>query len=213
MRSLLVVLGLAFATQALSFSDGPTTRRLRTELREADGPALARRTDRALGALFTVADRLLRREGHRAEADRLAAEWSTRAHYVERAYLAEGMGDHAPYSKWLEDQYFLLLTLLGPELMEAWHLDDIGVFNWGIVVTLHLEQLGDDPIDLPEYKLHAHPFLGVVSYWSVNLGCAIGTWGLGWISMVCTPVAMIAEFTMVEYVAPRFSTAMYERFY
>jgi len=212
MRKFLVVLCLLMATPGLSFSHKKETRRLTADLEEADGLALAKRTDKALGALFSVAERVLKNRGHAKEALRLKAEWKSRAHYVERAYLAEGMGDHAPYSKWLEEKYFMLLALLGPELMEAFHLDDIGIFNWGIVVTLHLNQLGDDPIDLPEYRLHFEPFAGVLAYWGTWIACEVATSGTGW-WVVCTPAGMIAEYVTVKHVAPRFSPGLYDRFY
>jgi hypothetical protein len=180
---------------------------------------MAERTDMALESIIELAAWKLRREGYDADADRIEFNWAYRykgflpdyARAVARGQK-ENIGDYTPMSQWLAEEYQRWVDLLGLTMVEFLHLDDINVMNYAIPVVFHMAILGNVQVDLPSYSNHWNPFCGVVSYWSVWLGCTIGTYGTG-MFLICTPAATICERYVVREIAPRLAPRAYAHFW
>lgn len=203
MRALAIVLALA-ATPAVArpFNHRPAVASMRRDFESGDPVAVAKRTDKAIGALVRAAARAAEDRG----APQLAARWvfeyeQTFSHFLELSVMQEGVGDHKPLSEFLELLYLELESVLGPKLMELFHFDDIRIFNFTIPVVFAMKDHLGEVIDEPEYALHWTPFCGVVAYWSVWLSCEIATYGSGWF-LICTPAGMIGEKVTVKWIAP-----------
>lgn len=213
LRTALVLLGLLGALPAFAFNHRPQVDSLRQLLDDGDRTALAERTDATLARIVRVAAWALREHELPVEADRLEAEWSaTWSGYLPRQVELEALGDHAPLSEWLSETYAKLVALLGVSVCELLHLDDINIVNYAVPVVIHMARVDPDPIDVAEYELHFTPFCGVLAYWGTWAACQVATAGTGWI-VVCTPAGMVAEYVVVNYVAPPFAPRCYERFY
>lgn len=162
--------------------------------------------DQTVDGLVRMATAELRQRGHKDEA----VKWETSYHANIENYWQRmnDIGDHRPWSDWLDAFYAALQLTLGDQVCHALHLDDIWTINYAIPVVFDpTNKLWDEH----EYSLHFIPFCGVVGYWTTYIGCAIGTWGSGAITLVCTPIGMIARRIMVNHIAPPLSDRVYER--
>lgn len=214
LKSIPVVVALTFTTVAsAAYNHRPAVRSLEHTVKFGSRADLAKKTERTIEAILKLGARQLRNKGFRAESTQMLTEWNTTwSTALERQVSLEALGDHAPLSNWLMEQYFTLVILLGPELCETLHLDDINIVNFAIPVVFHMALIGDDPIDLAEYRVHFEPFGGVLGFWGTWIGCEILTWG-GGLFWICSPAGMAAEYLVVTYVAPRLSPHAYARFY
>lgn len=203
------------AISATRWDYHPEVKRIRTELRHNDKPALAARTDRALDNMIQTSVIELRKRGHQAEAERIAREWKPFKGRVFRIVMAKGEvpEDYAPLFDWLSDWYHTMRATLGIQVCTMLHFDDIQVLNWGTPVVFDMTSvIGDAAPDAQRYELYFDPWCGVIAYWSVWGACTAATWGGGWF-VICTPAAMLAEDVTVKFIAPAFAERAWEYFY
>jgi len=205
--ALLMVLSLVLSAQAMSFeSDRAKANRYVQEVK-ADLMAgrLAERTDFALDGMIRVAVQRLKNDGFEFEGQKIKKEWEEQwKGYIVRT---RDLGDHAPLSQWLADTYKKIEALLGKEVCEWLHLDDINVMNYAIPVVFHP---CDIEWDKAEYQRHFVPFCGVLAYWGTLVPCLL--FSAGTMVFFCSPIASLAEHLMVTFIAPGISDKVYERF-
>jgi hypothetical protein len=171
----------------------------------------AEKTQRALNSLVDVGVKELQKRGHHEDAMRFSQEWSA---LYSHALLGVGtldLGDHRPLSEWLVGFYDKLEEKLGKWLMHQLRLDDIKIFNYGIVVVF--QPTGDrktgDRWDAPEYKKHFVPFTAAVVYWSSRLACSVATSGLGAVTLLCGVAAILPRYATEAWIAPPLSDWVY----
>ena len=162
------------------------------------------RTNLALDAIISVAYTQLKQNGHSEEAALLKEQWNNQWYgYLLRV---RDIGDHDPLSQWLADTYQKLEDILGKEICEFLHLDDINTVNFALPVVFSCTiafHKGD-------YQMHFVPLSGVVTYWGTVLSCWVFTSGIG--SFFCSPLGMLTERLMVRYIAPGLSDRIYDTF-
>lgn len=184
---------------------------------KADLREQAIRTDFAVKVMIKLACVKLHELGKDQVCDDIQGEYDARFDgFLLRQVELEDLGDHEPLSLWLAVVYGILEQELGTLVMQALHLDDLNIINFGVPVTFNpkaSEQWCVETTDKPckdEYGLHAVPLMGVTAYWASYAGCVGATWGAGLI-MICTPVGMAAEYLTVKWVAPKVSARIYDR--
>jgi hypothetical protein len=163
------------------------------------------RTLTALDVLVRSAAVALRDVGRDAKADEVMSDWL----YRQRGFLldelnAKDLGDHEPI-EWLYDLWFTLNELLGEGTMRMMHLDDLYIFAYAIPVVFWCL----DAVDELEYALHFVPFSGAVTYWAAMAACQAAAFGTAW-TLICSPVASVAELAMIELIAPGLSPRVWE---
>ena len=165
------------------------------------------RTFFALGAILKTAAKALRKKGHHSEADKIENEWSdTYSVYFFRVGYGD-IGDFEPLSDWLSAVYISLELLLGEYIVKSLHLDDIHIINHAIPVVF---QPCKGPWIKDDYKEHFGALSGVVGYWSVFIGCTLGTSGIG--LFFCMPAGMLAEFALANFLTPPIGGSIFDLF-
>lgn len=215
-----LLFGCASEPSTSSFSAAPTVRNLNASLKSPNRVDLAVRADRSLDGMIRLSAWQLEQKGYKAEATKLRGEWAEFNGYLPRIVrAAEAKGDfsevpelYAPLSENLSKWYHMIKALLGEEMTERLHLDDIQVINWGTPTVLHLKVVGEAEPDAATYELFWNPWCGVVAYWGTWIACEIVTYGSGWF-LICTPAATLAEKITYNIIAPRFSDRAWEFFY
>jgi hypothetical protein len=189
-------------------------------LNEGDQVALARKADAAIENMVKRAVRELRRNDFNDSAEAFKAEYVTMysgrltAMTTARVDGRLGdIGDYAPMSEFLVRLHTKLLSVLGQDVMDFTHLEDIRTFNYTIPVVFHFNTIPDGAIDVTEYGVHFVPFSGCVAYWGTWGVCTAATWGMGAVTFVCTPAAMIVKRVTVKRIAPPMSPKFYGWFY
>lgn len=173
------------------------------------------------GALWDAMAYRERASDLRAKGEKFATEWQ----YDYKGFLPKMvglLGDgplgretpelFTPMSMWLRDWYHTMKSMLGEFVMVSLHLDDLQVFNEGSVVVLRLSKMGTEIPTEAMYKLYFCPWTGAVAYWLTYIGCEAAAMGLD-VSLLCGPIAMIAEETVYRYIAPKWSPRFYARMY
>lgn len=212
----LLVLSLVSGTASAS----APSRRVVEEIRRADSlEAVAEKSGRGLEILLMAACFQLRLHGHADACNKIKDEWQggMRARYRWAVVDTEGLGDHAPLSIWLAGVYLMLERYLGTAVLEALHLDDINIFNYAVPVVRDPHEGAAWCQELPttpcreEYREHFVPLAGVASYWIAWGTCTGATWGMGAVTMLCSPVGMLTEKVVVVYVGPRLSDRVWDK--
>lgn len=205
--SLLATTSLSANVEALSYDYRGT---LNTLSDHETMEKIAEDTDLAVRGMIRLAVWQLRKSGHNSVADEIEADGLKWQGYLQRKVASgeslKDIGDHDPYSVWLSVVYEVLRYYLGDEMMEFLHLDDIKIINFGIVVVFN----PDIAFDQKDYLQHWTPFWGVVSYWTIWIGCEVGTYGTGWF-LICTPAGMAGEYVTVKWIAPPLGKRVYTR--
>ena len=178
----LSLIGLSVNSQAARVMDAPTPTS----------------TTLALDVMIRTSVALLNREGFRADADRIEAEWN--AHYVNLATL--DLGDHSPLSRWLVDVYDRTESRVGIKLMEVFYLTDMKVMNFAPPVVFRPES-----VDEPEYLKHFVPLASAVTYWGSYAGCSALLQFP--VTLACGLVARVPRKLMEKEVAPRLGHETY----
>lgn len=215
-----VDLSVVPVTSPLSRSDREATEN-RLQLDMKDNERFAQRADRALENMMKHGAAALARKGYTADAKQLQFEYdefySNAIYNTALGIVPTDLGDHKPLSQWLADWYKKMEAKLGHEVCVLLHLDDINTMNYGIPVVFRPR--GEDRAGEPqgpwgqdEYKLHFVPVSGVVTYWTVWIVCTAGTWGMGAVTFICTPVAWVSEKAEVKYIGPKLSDWVYTRY-
>jgi len=125
--------------------------------------------------------------------------------YNQKSFiLAKDLGDHAPI-KWLLDVYDTFVRLLGPQITKNAHLDSFYVWAYSIPVVFKCI----DQVDTVEYSKHFIPFASHTAYWGALITCSVMT-PVPW-SLLCTPLAILCEISMHDFIAPALSPKMYEK--
>lgn len=179
--------------------------------------AYAQRTDRMVELWTRYAAWVFERKGLRYLGDEI--QWQYNQYY--RGYMYRSMiygmkdvGDHPPLSQWIADWYERLEDMLGQRTCELLHLDDIKIVNYTVPVVFQIcgdKRFPPAPVvfwGADEYKLHFVPFGGVLGYWGTWGACTAMTFGAG-VALACTPIAMLVEKAVVEFVAPPISDKLY----
>lgn len=218
----LIILCMFFSSFSFAsvFNHKPTQKHVEMDLKSGDKMVIANRTDLALDGLVKLSIWKMKKEGHKAEADKIESEWENRfkgtlTRYAEKLKAGKrDLGDYAPLSEWLSELYKIMVLMFGETACKAMHLDDINIANFAIPVVFAMHDIlgAQVKIDSPEYKKHFVPFAGVVTYWSVFISCEVVTYGSGWF-VVCTPAGMAGEFAMTKWVAPKISDSAWKMFW
>ena len=189
----------------------------RLERMDIDSYALV---DEVTENLLRKADLILRAEGHDKLADDIADDFvAYYRNYNVRSYLGIlEIGDHPPISEWLDGVHKKVHDALGDFLCQWSHVHDIYIINHANVVFNPKMAK-----DLKDYKDHFaghliwgwwwehHGFAGVAAYWIVEGVCIAGSYGLGVITFVCSPIATYAEHIVDKHVAPPIAERIWDR--
>jgi hypothetical protein len=171
-----------------------------------DTRQLRKKTNIAMEAIFRLAVFKLRVTGHKKEADKIWKEWKgTYSGMVMR--VGRDLGDHAPLSTWIAATVSTIEFILGTQVCEWLHLDDLKIINFAIPVVFSCI----DNVDTLEYALHFIPFSGVVGYWTAFGTCVGLTYGIGFM-YVCGPIGMGAEYLITTFAAPLMSEGAHNLF-
>ncbi len=190
--------------------------RLAREFENGELPRMAQRTDQAINGIIKIAYLNLKRHGYHAEALSLKSEWAQHAveleSLVEAREMMGAIGDFKPLSQWLATAYDKIEAKLGYQICMILRISDLKTLNYTIPVVFDPCTYGE-----PEFTIHfchdtkANGYRGlapVVTYWVVDIGCGIATYGAG-IFFICSPVAMVAELAMDKKVAPWLAPKIY----
>lgn len=171
----------------------------------------------AIEAALHVAAAELRDLGHNAYAEEILSDW----YYREKGFILSGlsskeMGDHDPV-EWLFSVWKKLDKLIGTEAMVFMHLDDLWIFATSLKVVIRCQ----DHVDKDEYarhfvgyetnavKLFKGGFAGALTYWVAMLACSAAA-SQPW-SVLCSPVASLAEAAVWLWVAPPLSPKVWKQ--
>lgn len=170
------------------------TDRLSKEFKkEVQNGRLRKKTNLALDSIIKLAAYKLKRDGYKAEAEKLLYEWKNQySLYLEQRDL----GDHKPLSEWLANQYMIWVFILGKDLCDSIRLSDVNVINFALPVVFACI----DSVDIDEYRLHFIPLMRVTSYWVTFWTCVGFSWGTGF--LYCSPIAMGVEYLTENFTAP-----------
>lgn len=192
------------------------TKEVQADLESGNFTYLAIKLDSAINGWVQYSAIVLTRKGNPELAERLRSEYqaSYRSYARSMQYLQKDVGDHPPFSDWVEEWCQKIEATLGTRLFELLHLDDIRVINYCVVVVF--QPCGDarfPPIvqwGAPEYKLHFVPFAGTISYWIAWGVCTGATFGAGAIGLICSPIGEVCEMVIENRVAPPLSDRIYK---
>jgi len=187
---------------------------------EKDPFKSAELVDEAINNMLSMADVMLRAEGHDDIADDIEMEYLIAyQNYFKRQMLGIlEMGDHEPMSDWLRTVHERIHNAIGDFLCQQTHLHDIWILNHSIPVVFSPESY-----TLKDYKDHFaghliwgwwwehHGFAGVVTYWVINGACIGMTYGLGVVTFVCSPIATLGEEIMDKRIAPDMGERIWQR--
>ncbi len=183
--------------------------------RQVEREGLKAKTLQTISLILMAGTAKLRAEGFTEEALDVEETWTM----GWEPYLTSNsaIGDHAPLSVYLAEVCLIFESLLGREAYEALHLDDLEILNFGLVVALEPDQASAWCQETQEascsldYSLHAVPVLGVCAYWLAWGACTGATWGMGAVTLICTPIGMVSEKAMLELFAPRIAARIWDR--
>lgn len=187
---------------------------------EKDPIKTAELVDKAINNALSMADVILRAEGHDEIADDIEVEYliAYRNYYKREMLGILEMGDHEPMSDWLRTVHERIHNAVGEFLCKQTHLHDIWILNFSIPVVMSPETYS-----LKDYLDHFaghliwgwwwehHGFAGVVTYWIINGTCIGATYGLGVLPFVCSPIATLGEEIMDKRIAPDMGERIWER--
>ena len=162
---------------------------------------------------------VLMAEGHDKLAQDIAYEYEKFYQKALTRHLLgfDEIGDHPPMSEWLDDVHNRIHEALGDMLCQYFRFHDIYILNHGIPVVFR-----PSAYDLKDYKDHFaghlifgwwfehHGVAGVAAFWLVDGACIAGSYGLGIITFVCTPIASLAEKVMDKHIAPPIAEAIWK---
>lgn len=168
---------------------------------------LAQRAQRTVDAMVKLGVYALE---HNGRVDR-ARYWESSYGAVRAEMFNQlasfAVGDHGPWSAWLEAFYNDLKALLPPSVITQFHLDDIWYFNWTVTVVFN-------PVmgwDIDEYRLHFIEFGGLTSYWISYWACFAATISSGAIGFICEPIGSMVEKVARWWVLPDLSDYVWHR--
>lgn len=173
--------------------------------------AMADHTNLALRALIKIGYLNLRRNGYRAEAEKLRAGWQKFDGELVRIVSNPNrdIGDFEPLSAYLAMAYEVLEYKIGYKLCYILRLTDIKTLNFGIPVVF--SPCKHTLNDFCEHFIHDEKYRGVapvVTYWVTVITCSIATYGAGYF-FICSPIGMLTELTMDKAVAPWLAPKIY----
>lgn len=183
----------------------------------ADLEALAHDSDVALDRMVNLAAKFFERKKMKSDAKDLLREYNERfAGYFSNAFYSKAVGDHQPISEWLDRVYVKLEKNFGQTFMEMTRLKDLKTFNFCIPVVF--QPRGDrrfepiTPWEREDYIQHFVPFAGAVTYWATWGSCTAATWGLGWVTFVCSIAGNGAEHYVMINLAPKMGGKIWDRY-
>lgn len=165
---------------------------------------LRMKTISSLDFQFAVACKVLKQNGYKKEAQKLQDEWQNQWMAVMRA--TRDLGDHKPLNEWIAKKYKELVELLGQDVVNFFHLDDINIINYAIPVVFNCHIAYNET----DYSQHFVPLSGVIAYWGAAGTCILVSSGIG--VFFCSPIGMVSEHLMIKFIAPGISVKVYNRF-
>lgn len=192
--------------------------RIQKQIDQGGIPAVRILTEQALDVLLRKAAFHMEKAGHKPEADEILRQWDETYQFELMETVTRDIGDHPPLSDWLAVTYMAIELALGVETCKSLHLSDIKTINYAIPVVFKPCTFPMDGTNIPrkdEYRMHFaegkvyYGLIPVVTYWAVEIPCMIGA--SGFLSLVCSPVASIAEYVCAKKIAPPLSDKIYER--
>lgn len=173
-----------------------------------------------LDAIIGRAVLVLSYEGHHKLADDISYEYEQfyRFALTKNLLKIDEIGDHPPMSEWLDSVHARIHEALGDFLCQYFRFHDLYILNRGIPIIFRPAMY-----DLKDYKDHFaghliwgwywehHGVAGVAAFWLVDGACIAGSYGLGIITFVCTPIASLAEHVMDKHIAPPIAEAIWKR--
>jgi hypothetical protein len=159
-------------------------------------------------------------EGHNSLADDIGYEYEQFYRFALTKHLLgiDEIGDHPPMNEWIDSVHERIHDAIGDMLCQYFRFHDIYILNHGIPVVFR-----PGLYDLKDYKDHFaghliwgwwwehHGVAGVVAFWLVDGACIAGSYGLGVITFVCTPIATLAQNVMDKHIAPPVAEAIWKR--
>lgn len=174
-------------------------------------------------ALYNMINRIsavLANEGHHRLAFDIVSEYKSlyQSALTKQLLGLDEIGDHPPLSEWLDSVHERIHDAVGSFICEYFRFHDIFILNHSIPVVFKPANY-----DLKDYKDHFaghliwgwyfehHGFAGVVTYWIIEGACIAGSYGLGIITFVCSPIASFGEYIIDKHVAPPIAEAVWQR--
>jgi len=163
---------------------------------------------------------VLMAEGHDKLAEDIGYEYEQFYQKALTRHLLgfDEIGDHPPMNEWLDSVHERIHEALGDFVCQYFRFHDIYILNHGIPVVFR-----PAAYDLKDYKDHFaghliwgwywehHGVAGVVAFWLVDGACIAGSYGLGVITFVCTPIATLAQNVMDKHIAPPIAESIWQR--
>lgn len=191
------------------------------DLSSNDKGLTASRLDQTVDAIVKRTTAVMEERGYKVEADEIRMEYYAKfKNYLTAMTLnkAADLGDLAPFSDFLTRVHAKAEDLLGETLCKFLHVHDIYIINYALPVVF-----APSEHDLESFQNHftGKHILGplweyyglapVVAYWAVNVTCIAGTWGMGIVGFVCSPIASVAENVFGIYLSPRLGEFVWKR--
>lgn len=172
--------------------------------------SIADHSNLAIRNIIKLAAKNMKRKGFNSQAKAIEEGWEKYdGQLIDIALNRRDIGDFEPISEYLAIAYEMMEATLGLEICYVLRLTDIKTINHGLRVCFRPCQFGYD--NFYEHLVHDEKYRGlgpVIAYWSVVIGCSIGTYGIGYF-FICSPIGMAVEFGVDRYVAPKAAPKLY----
>ena len=172
--------------------------------------SLADHSNLAIRNIIKLAVKNMRRRGYLKEARLVEDGWKNYdGNLVDIALKKRNIGDFEPISEYLAMAYEIMELTLGYDICWLLRLTDLKTINHGLRVCFRPCQFGYD--NFYEHLVHDEKYRGlgpVVAYWSVVIGCSMGTYGIGYF-FICSPIGLAVEVGVDRYVAPKMAPKLF----
>ncbi len=168
---------------------------------------VALQLDATIDAMVMTGIRALNEKGETNAANYFFGRYNN-DHIKNYFHTHRDLFDHAPWSQFLVDFYACLVSILGQQMVDFMHFDDLNITNYAVTVAFDPK---NPEWDMLEYSKHFIPLSGCIAYWASYWACVAVTYGSGAIAMICSPIGVVVEYVMVNYIAPPLSDMVYKK--
>lgn len=188
---------------------------LERDFRSAKPEVLAERVNFVMRGLFKIAVMNMRRRGHHEAAKEVEDGWRSMDGELQRIVAQKNrpITDWEPWSKKLAVLYLIIEMKLGYQLAYTLRITDLATFLWTPVVVFDA-----CPYGYQEFFYHfAHDLNGkyralfpTTAYWLSLIGCSIGTFSMGIVFPICSPISYLIELGADKWLAPKLAGPFYK---
>lgn len=187
-----------------------------------DPKAGLRRIDHVVDRIVRQTAAAMQAKGYKAESAEMMLQYETEYsfYFTGRVDLlgAGDIGDFAPWSEFLKNVHEKAHEFLGETLCKFLHVHDLFIITYAVPVVF-----APSKYDLETYQNHFtgvhilgplwdhYGLAPVAAYWTVEIVCSVGTWGMGLVSFACGPIASVSENVFGVYLSPRLGDAVWKR--